>query len=96
MAATLAAVQPAYRLQADGVSTVGRLRDRVPADGMPVTMVPVMTRPTTLDELRSVGWESVPVAEELRRNAVARIRSGEPMFPTMPRWPPGSLLWPQP
>ena len=40
-----------------------------------------MTRPTTLGELRSVGWESVPVAEELRRNAAARIRSGEPLFP---------------
>ncbi len=46
-------------------------------------MVPVMTRPTTLGELRSVGWESIPVAEELRRNAVARIRSGETMFPTV-------------
>ena len=46
-------------------------------------MVPVMTRPTTLGELRSVGWESISVAEELRRNAVARIRSGEPMFPTV-------------
>ena len=46
-------------------------------------MVPVMTRPTTLGELRLVGWESIPVAEELRRNAVARIRSGEPMFPTV-------------
>ncbi|MEO2171747.1 MAG: sigma 54-interacting transcriptional regulator, partial [Acidimicrobiales bacterium] len=42
-----------------------------------------MTRPTTLGELRLAGWESVPVAEELRRNAVARIRSGEPMFPTV-------------
>ena len=40
-----------------------------------------MTRPTTLGELRSVGWESVPVAEELRRNAAARIRSGESLFP---------------
>ena len=40
-----------------------------------------MTRPTTLGELRSVGWESVPVAEELRRNAAARIRSGETLFP---------------
>ena len=49
--------------------------------GVPVTRVPAMTRPTTLGELRSVGWESVPVAEELRRNAAARIRSGEPLFP---------------
>ena len=31
----------------------------------------------TLGELRKSGWASVPVAEELRRNAVERIRSGE-------------------
>jgi magnesium chelatase subunit I len=42
-----------------------------------------MTRPaiTTLRELRASGWESVPVKEELRRNAVTKIRSGEPLFP---------------
>jgi len=40
-----------------------------------------MTRPSTLGELRASGWESVPVKEELRRNAVARIRSGAPLFP---------------
>ena len=39
------------------------------------------TRPTTLGELRAAGWESVPVKEELRRNAVARLRAGEPLFP---------------
>ena len=39
-----------------------------------------MTRPETTGELRAVGWESVPVAAELRRNAVARIRAGEPLF----------------
>ena len=82
MSATLPAARPAYRPQAAGV-TAGRPADRVPTDGMPVTMVPVMTRPTTLGELRLAGWESVPVAEELRRNAVAMIRSGEPMFPTV-------------
>ena len=82
MSATLPAARPAYRPQAAGV-TAGRPADRVPTDGMPVTMVPVMTRPTTLGELRLAGWESVPVVEELRRNAVARIRSGEPMFPTV-------------
>ena len=38
------------------------------------------SRPTTLGELRASGWTSVPVRQELRRNAVARIRSGEPMF----------------
>ena len=38
-----------------------------------------MTRPTTLGELVASGWTSVPVAEELRRNAIARIRNGEPL-----------------
>src|SRR5829696_5969868 len=40
-----------------------------------------MPRPTTLGELRASGWESVPVKEEIRRNAVAKIRAGEPLFP---------------
>ena len=35
---------------------------------------------TTLGELRASGWRSVPVRQELRRNAVARIRSGTPLF----------------
>ena len=38
------------------------------------------TRPTTLGELRASGWTSVPVRQELRRNTVARIRSGQPLF----------------
>ena len=44
--------------------------------------VPAMSgsQPSTLGELRASGWTSVPVRQELRRNAVARIRSGEPMF----------------
>jgi magnesium chelatase subunit I len=36
---------------------------------------------TTLGQLKASGWGSVPVKEELRRNAVARIRAGEPLFP---------------
>jgi len=36
--------------------------------------------PTTLGALRALGWVSVPVKEEIRRNAVARIRAGEPLF----------------
>ena len=36
-----------------------------------------MDRPTTLGALVASGWKSVPVAEELRRNAIARIREGE-------------------
>ena len=35
---------------------------------------------TTLGELRASGWRSVPVRQELRRNVVARIRSGTPLF----------------
>ena len=35
--------------------------------------------PTTLGELRSSGWRSVPVKEELRRNAAARIAAGIPL-----------------
>ncbi len=38
------------------------------------------THPTTLGELRASGWTSVPVRQELRRNAVARIRSDQPLF----------------
>ncbi len=38
-------------------------------------------RPTTLCELRASGWESRPVKEEVRRNAIARIRAGELLFP---------------
>lgn len=36
--------------------------------------------PTTLGALRALGWVSVPVKEEIRRNAVERIRAGEPLF----------------
>src|SRR6266851_4098742 len=37
------------------------------------------SRPATLGQLRESGWQSVPVKEEIRRNAVARIASGEPL-----------------
>jgi magnesium chelatase subunit I len=36
--------------------------------------------PSTLGELKSSGWQSVPVKEEIRRNAVARISAGQPLF----------------
>ena len=39
------------------------------------------SRPATLGQLRESGWESVPVKEELRRNAAAKIRAGETLFP---------------
>jgi magnesium chelatase subunit I len=35
-----------------------------------------MTRPGTLGELRQDGWESRPVKEEIRTNAIARISEG--------------------
>ncbi len=34
---------------------------------------------TTLGRLRHAGWESIPVAEEIRRNASARIAAGQPL-----------------
>ena len=40
-----------------------------------------MSRPETLGALRESGWESTPIRREIRRNAIARIRSGEPLFP---------------
>jgi magnesium chelatase subunit I len=38
-------------------------------------------RPTTLGQLRASGWESRPVKDEVRGNAIARIRDGLPLFP---------------
>ena len=36
-----------------------------------------MSRPATLGDLRASGWESRPVKEEVRANAIARISAGE-------------------
>jgi magnesium chelatase subunit I len=52
----------------------------VPAEDQEDLMA-VSARPSTLGELRASGWESLPVKEEVRRNAIARIRAGEPLFP---------------
>lgn len=38
------------------------------------------TRPANLAQLQASGWESVAVKEEVRRNAVACIRAGQPLF----------------
>src|SRR2546425_4836163 len=38
-----------------------------------------MTRPGTLGELKASGWESRPVKEEVRSNALARIADGKPL-----------------
>ncbi|MDG1410828.1 MAG: sigma 54-interacting transcriptional regulator [Acidimicrobiales bacterium] len=42
-----------------------------------------MPRPETLSALRDSGWESIPIREELRRNAVNKIRNDEPMVPSI-------------
>ena len=41
------------------------------------------SQPQTLGALKASGWKSVPVKEELRANAVRRIRAGEPLFETV-------------
>ena len=41
----------------------------------------VVERPETLGGLRASGWVSRGVKEEIRGNAVARIRAGQPLFP---------------
>src|SRR5215472_15850872 len=38
-------------------------------------------RPRTLGELRSSGYRTESVKDEMRRNLIARIESGEPLFP---------------
>ncbi len=39
--------------------------------------------PATVGQLRASGWQSIPVKEELRRNAIERIQSGTPLFPVV-------------
>src|SRR5918999_4787264 len=39
------------------------------------------TRPTTLGELRDSGYEPRTIREELRTNLIAKMRSGEDLFP---------------
>jgi len=45
-----------------------------------VSPSPPADQPQTLGALRSSGWESRPVKEEIRQNAVTRIAAGEPLF----------------
>ncbi len=37
------------------------------------------SRPATLGQLRESGWVSVPVKQEVRRNAISRIAAGQPL-----------------
>ncbi len=39
-----------------------------------------MSRPATLGDLRASGWESRPVKDEVRANAIARVAAGESPF----------------
>ncbi len=47
------------------------------------TSSPPQSPPTavTLGQLKSSGWTSIPVKEEIRRNAITRISAGETLFP---------------
>ena len=40
-----------------------------------------LERPRTVGELRSAGYKVLPVREEMRKNLIAKIRSGEDLFP---------------
>ena len=52
-----------------------------PAAGALFTPEPPADLAATLGELRASGWKSVPVKQEIRTNAAARIRAGVPLFP---------------
>ncbi|MHB8218924.1 MAG: sigma 54-interacting transcriptional regulator [Acidimicrobiales bacterium] len=52
----------------------------MPTELLDVPEVPIEL-PRTLGDLRASGWESVPVAAEIRRNAAARIAAGQPLAP---------------
>ena len=38
-------------------------------------------RPRTLGELRSSGYRMESVKDEMRRNLIAKLEAGEPLFP---------------
>src|SRR5438309_9962799 len=40
-----------------------------------------MEKPRTVGELRSSGYKVLPVREELRKNLIEKIRTGETLFP---------------
>jgi len=37
--------------------------------------------PATVGDLKGSGWRSVPVKEEMRRNLIRKLKSGEPLLP---------------
>ena len=42
-------------------------------------------RPRTLGELKSSGYRKESVKDEMRRNLIAKLQAGEPLFPGYPR-----------
>jgi magnesium chelatase subunit I len=40
-----------------------------------------MSKPRTLGELRESGYTVLPVRDEMRKNLIAKLQSGEPIFP---------------
>src|SRR5215467_6620453 len=40
-----------------------------------------LTRPTTLAELRSSGWRSKTVKQEIHDNFIAKLQAGEDLYP---------------
>ena len=40
-----------------------------------------MDRPRTLGELRASGYRVISVKEEMRRNLIRKLKTGEPLFP---------------
>ena len=44
-------------------------------------MTDVSELPQTFGELKSSGFQVLPVKAELRKNLINKLRSGEPLFP---------------
>ncbi|MDA0837488.1 MAG: sigma 54-interacting transcriptional regulator [Planctomycetota bacterium] len=40
-----------------------------------------MSKPSTIGELKSSGWQSLPVKDEVRKNLLTRLRNKEDLFP---------------
>ena len=48
-----------------------------------IAPLPPSSLPQTRGELQASGWVSRPIKDEIRGNAIARIRAGEALFPTV-------------
>jgi magnesium chelatase subunit I len=59
----------------------GLSHDDPSATPLPHELRPPADLPRALADLRASGWESVPVAEEMRRNTAKAIAGNRPLFP---------------